>query len=345
MPPVLCQGISSNDSLLPDDNNAEGKTASMRVVRTVPAWERCTFMPSPEKLSDEISRQARRRIKESPDCQVFFAIHPDQKVRFTGMAKMRLCQCGVTCREVDDSLVLSSSQRDIVAGALTDRRYYFVANPKINRWLATLTQPGTANGGHCVDWTLEPDDLFEYFSELRGGWRPAKSSSGTVPEVLLHPRYISFVAPPPEGCPYPYLYALLDRFEGDVAARCLAETISVFCYALNTGRADAGKVADMKMLLSPNTFHPSSCEGADEDPCATALSAEEFLERIKSAPGSFDYLSMLEDKPVYKADSLDVNQLAEANRVDIKDLPAVSKGCGDLNQQQASNLELNAGRK
>ena len=31
--------------------------------------------------------------------------------------------------------------------------------------------------------------------------------------------------------------------------------------------------------------------------------------------------------------------------MDIKDSPAVSNGCGDLNQQEASNLELNAGRK
>ena len=36
---------------------------------------------------------------------------------------------------------------------------------------------------------------------------------------------------------------------------------------------------------------------------------------------------------------------AQTLRVDIKDLPAVSKGCEDLNQQEASNLELNAGRK
>ena len=324
MPPVQCQNISSIGSLLPDDSNAEGKTANMKAVRTVPAWERCTFMPSPEKLSDEISRQARRKIKESRTCQVFFAIHPEQRVRFTRMAKMRLCQCGVTCREVDNSLVLSSRERDIVAGVFTDRRYYFVANLEINRWLATLTQPGTANGGHCVDWTLEPDDLFEYFCEPRG-WLPAKSSSGTIPEVLLDPRYISFVAPPPEGCPFPYLFARLDRYEGDAAAQCLAETISVFCYALNTGRADAGKVADMKMLLSPNIFHPSSCHDIDEDPCAAALSAEEFLERIKSAPGGFDYLSLLKEKPVYKADSLDFNQVAEANNIAVQSEDVVPK--------------------
>ena len=306
MLPVQSQDIPSIDSLLPDDINPEGKTASMKVVRTVPAWEHCTFMPSLEQLSDEISRQARRRITESPTCRVFFAIHPDRQVRFTGEAKMRLCQCGVTCREVDKALVLSSGQGDIVAGVFADRRYCFVANLNINRWLATLTRPETANGGHCVDWTLEPDDLFEYYSKSRG-WQPAKSSSGTIPEALLDPRYISFVAPPPEGCPYPYLYARLDKYEGDAAAKCLSETISVFCYALNTGRDDAGKVADMKMLLNPNIFHPSACDEADEDPCATVLSAKEFLERIKSAPGSFDYLSLLENKPDYKADSLDVN--------------------------------------
>ena len=309
MLPVQSQDISSFNSLLPDDSNAEGKTASMKVVRTVPAWEHCTFMPSPEQLSDEISRQARRKITESPTCQVFFAIHPDRQVRFTRVAKMRLCQCGVTCREVENALVLSRGQGDIVTGVFADRRYCFVANLNINRWLVTLTKPETANGGHCVDWTLEPDDLFEYYSESRG-WLPVKSSSGTIPEVLLDPRYISFVAPPPEGCPYPYLYARLDKYESDAAAQCLSETISVFCYALNAGRADAGKVADMKMLLSPNIFHPSSCAEADEDPCASALSAKEFLERIKSAPGSFDYLSLLENKPDYKADSLDVNPVS-----------------------------------
>lgn len=309
MPPVLSQDIPSIGSFFPDDSNAEGKTASMKVVRTVPAWEHCTFMPSPEQLSDEISRQARRRITESPTCRVFFAIKPDRQARFTRVAKMRLCQCGVTCREVDKALVLSSGQGDIVTGVFADRRHCFVANLDINRWLATLTKPETANGGHCVDWTLEPDDLFEYYSQSRG-WIPVKSSSGTIPEVLLDPRYISFIAPPPVGCPYPYLYARSDKYESDAAAQCLSETISVFCYTLNAGRADAGKVADMKMLFSPNIFHPSSCAEADEDPCATALSAKEFLERIKSAPGSFDYLSLLENKPDYKADSLDVNQVS-----------------------------------
>ena len=308
MLPVQSQDISSIDSLLPDDINPEGKTASMKVVRAVPAWEHCTFMPSPVQLSDEISQQARRRVRASPTCQVFFAIKPDQQVRFTGKAKMRLCQCGVTCREVDSSLVLSSGQGDVVAGVFIERRYCFVASLNINRWLATLTRPETANGGHCVDWTLEPDDLFEYYNRSRG-WQPVKSSSGTIPEVLLDPRYSSFIEPPPVGCPYPCLYARLDKYEGDAVAQCMSETLSVFCYALNTGRADAGKVAEMKMLLSPNIFHPFACDDADGDPCASVLSAEEFLERIKSAPGSFDYLSLLENKPDYKADSFDVNQL------------------------------------
>ena len=342
MPPVQCQDIPPIGLLLPDDNNAVGKTASMKAVRTVPAWEHCTFMPSPEKLSDEISQQVLRRINESPACQVFFAIYPDKPVRFTGVAKMRLCQCGVTCREVDDSLVLSSSQGDIATGVFSEGRYNFVANLKINRLLATLTKPETANGGYCVDWTLEPNDLFEYFTEQQM-WRPVKSSSGTIPEVMLDPRYISFAVPPPEGCPYPRLYPRLDRYKGDAAARCLAEAISVFCYALNTDRADAGKVADMKMLLSPNMFHPSSSDDVVEDPCAAALSAEEFLERIQSAPGGFDYLSLLEDKPVYKADSLDVNQVAEACKIDIKDLSAASKGFREL--PKAGSFKTDAGQK
>ena len=314
MLPVQYQGASSESSFFSGDNDPEGKTASMKVVRKVPAWESCTFLPSARSLGDEISQQARRRIKESPACRVFFAIHPNQRVRFTGVAKVRLCQCGVACKEVENSLVLSSSEREFEAGAFSDRRYFFVASLKINRWLETLMQPGTAKGGQCVDWTLEQDDLFEYFSELQGEWRPAISSTGTIPEILLDPRYVAFYSPPSERSPYPCMYPRLDRYEGDVAAQRLAETMSVFCYALNTDRADAGKVADMKMLFSPNRYRGSPHHDVDDSPCEMELSAEEFLERIRSAPGGYDYLSLLEENPIYKADSIDINQTAEAGR-------------------------------
>ena len=309
MPPVQFQSASSAGSFFSGDNNPEGSAAKR--VRKVPAWESCTFLPSPQSLSDVISQQVRRSIKESPTCQMFFAVHPFQQVRFTGLAKIRLCQCGVTCKEVENSLVFSERKPGVVAGTLTELSYPFVASLKINRWLETLMQPGTSQGGHCVDWSLDPDELFEYYSEIWGKWRAAKSSTGTVPEILLNPRYISFMAPSSEVSTCPHIYPRLDRYEADTVARCLAETMSVFCYALNTDRTDAGKVADMRMLFSPNQYRCSPHDDdVDDKPGAVELSAKEFLERIKSAPGGYDYLSLLEEKPIYKADSIDINQIA-----------------------------------
>lgn len=310
MPPVQYQGASSAGAFFSGDNNPEGNApegsaVSVR-VRKVPAWESCALLPSPQSLSDAISR----RVHESPTCQVYFATVPNHRVRFAGGAKIRLCQCGVTCKEVEDSLVLPRSEPEVAASAFPERRYYFVGSLKINRWLETLMQPGTSKGGYCVDWSLDPDELFEYYSELRGGWRPARSSTGTIPEVLLDPRYIAFKTPSLQP-PVPCIYPRLDRYEADMAAQCLAETMSVFCYALNTNRADAGKVADMKMLFSPDQYVCSADDDdVDDRPGVMKLSAKEFLERIKSAPGGYDYLSLLEEKPIYKADAIDINQIA-----------------------------------
>ena len=310
MPPVQYQGASSAGAFFPGDNNPESSAASMR-VRKVPAWECCTFLPSPQSLSDTISQQVHRSIKESPTCQVFFATVPDHRIRFTGGAKMRLCQCGVACKEVENSLVLPGSEPELAASTFPERGYHFVVSLKINRWLQALMQPGTSKGGYCVDWSLDPDDLFEYYCELRGGWRPSRSSTGTIPEVLLGPRYVGFKLSPFKQSTIPCIYPRLQRYEADMAAQCLAETMSVFCYALNTNRADAGKVADMKMLFSPDQYVCSpDDDDVDDRPGVMKLSAKEFLERIKSAPGGYDYLSLLEEKPIYKADSIDINQIA-----------------------------------
>lgn len=311
MSPVHYQSASSAGSFFSGENNSEGNAARMAGVRKIPAWESCTYLPSPRHLSNAISLQVRRSIKESPTCQVFFALHPDMQVRFTGQAKIRLCQCGLACKEVEDSLAFAMSEPAVTAGAFPVR-YSFVASLKINRWLEILMRPGTSKGSHCVDWSLDSDDLFEYYNELSDGWQPAISSTGTIPQVLLDPRYITFL-PPSERSAFPCLHTRLDRYEADMAARCLAETMSVFCYALNTDRADAGKVADMKMLFTPNQYRCSPHDDdVDDKPGAMELSAKEFLERIKSAPGGYDYLSLLEEKPIYKADSIDINQIARS---------------------------------
>ena len=312
MSPVQYQSASSAGSFFSGENNPEGNAAHMGGVRKVPAWESCTYLPSPQNLSDEISRQVQRSIKESPTCRVYFALHSDEQARFTGVAKIRLCQCGVACKEVEDSLVLPRSEPGVTAGEFP-RRCSFVASLKINRWLETLVQPGASKGSHCVDWSLEPGELFESYNVSSDRWQPARSATGTIPQVLLNPRYITISQS--QTSDYLRLYTRLDRYEADMTARCLAETMSVFCYALNTDRADAGKVADMKMLFSPNQYRCSPHDDdVDDKPGATELSAKEFLERIKSAPGGYDYLSLLEEKPVYKADSIDINQIAMPER-------------------------------
>lgn len=309
MKPVQYQSASSAGSFFSGENKPEGNTVHMEGVRKVPAWESCTYLPSPQNLSDEISQQVKRSVEESPTCQVFFSPHPEGRVRFTGVAKVRLCQCGVASREVENSLVLPWSEPGVTVHAFIER-YPFVASLKINRWLEALVRPEASKGSHCVDWSLEKGELFEYYNEGCGKWLPTMSSTGTIPQVLLSPRYVTFISPSKKSS-YPSLHVLLDRYKVDMAARCLAETMSVFCYALNTDRADAGKVADMKMLFSPNQYRcsPHDDDG-DDKPVGVELSAKEFLERIRSAPGGYDYLSLLEEKPIYKADSIDINQIA-----------------------------------
>lgn len=322
MSPVQYQSASSAGSFFSGENNPEGNAARMGGVRKVPAWKSCTYLPSPQNLSDEISQQARRSINESPTCRVYFVLHPDEQVRFTGTAKIRLCQCGVACKEVEDSLVLPKSESGVSAGAFP-KRCPFVASLKINRWLETLVQPEASKDSRCVDWSLEPGDLFEFYSESSdsgpsdsepsGRWQPAMSATCTIPQVLLNPRYITITISHSSTSSCARLHTWLDRYEADMAARYLAETMSVFCYALNTDRADAGKVADMKMLFSPNQYRCSPHDD-DVDDKPGELSAKEFLERIKSAPGGYDYLTLLEEKPVYKADSIDINQMAMPER-------------------------------
>jgi len=261
-------------------------------------------LPSAFELSDEISEQARRQIVESPVCRMFFAVSPNHETRFSDRAKMRLCQCGLTCQEVESALVLSNDDGEIPANG--DRyRCHFVANLKVNQWLETLTEQKSG----CfqkIDWTLEPDELFEYYSNSCSVWLPAKSSRAGVPLVLFNPRYIGFTAPTALGPSGPRVFVRIARYMGDVVTRCLAETVSVFCYALHTDRAASDKVSDMKRLLSPDVLHNSLHDGNSGVP---RLSARALLERIRLAPGGFDYLSLLKNDP----GSLDVNPVVEGD--------------------------------
>ena len=322
MSPITFRGLPPGSPVLRCNTRAEGKegktegkTIDRKPVRAVPPWEHCAFLPSSRELGDEINRQVRRQIRESPVCQVFFSVRPNHDTRFSDVARVRLCQCGLTSQEVENALVLSNDESEIMADAIDGNRYCFVASLKVNQWLETLTERKSGSFKK-IDWTLEPDELFEYYSNRRSAWRPAQSSRAAIPLILLDPRYIGFTAPTVQGGVYPNGFARAARYVGDAVTRCLAETMSVFCYALHTDRAEGDKVSEMKMLLSPGVFHSASRDSDDTDnnPGATRLSAREFLERIKSAPGGFAYLSLFRDKPVYQASALDVSQVRETDR-------------------------------
>ncbi len=284
MLPVFFQGpLYGSSDLQGDYAKLEARTANERSVEVVPPWEQCAYLPSSEEFGDEIRQQAERQIKESPPCKVFFATRAGCNIRFSDVTKVRLCQCGLTCQEVESALVLSKYR--VNTGAVRYQRYYFVASLKINRWLETLTKQNGGSSSRSIDWSLDYDQLFEYCHPDRSEWQPAKSACSEVPQVLLDRRYVSFVDACPPHRPLPFIVFRREAFANDKVVQFLAEAMSVFCYTLNTARTDADKVSDLKMLFSPIKSHQSSCDETDEK--ATRLTAKELLERIKLAPGSF----------------------------------------------------------
>ncbi|USE33951.1 hypothetical protein [Endozoicomonas sp. SCSIO W0465] len=274
-------------------------------AHTLEQRELHSSLPLALELSDQVRKEVTRQLEASEKCNVFFLTDVWKKVRFTESAKQRMLDDEISQRDIDNALTTSEGEHEILDQS-TPRSdgYYFVNSPKVNQHLAKSTY-----NNRCFPF-YTPMIVFECLGRSNDRWEVAGYGiSHEIPLPLVNSRYIKIneevCGSDCCGVVEPQFSVSVEKYIADEVARRFSETLNVFYQNLNASMPDNEKVDFLYHLMTPQAPDHSpvyDAVGGDrkKHPEKPRLAADEFMYRIRFAPGGPAFNELCEKQPLYR---------------------------------------------